>query len=119
VLSVEHNFGILTSRFRIFNTEMNLHVETIGSVVLACCALHNLLRKKSVSYTSLECFDHENIMDGTIQLGARCNPDILHNLERRSEGQVLQRAKIIREKFCTYFNGEGSVPWQEKSALNV
>uniref|UniRef100_A0A2H8TW77 Putative nuclease HARBI1 n=2 Tax=Melanaphis sacchari TaxID=742174 RepID=A0A2H8TW77_9HEMI len=116
---VENSFGILTSRFRIFNNAINLQVKTIESVVLACCALHNLLRKKSVSYTSLECFDHENTMDGTIQLGARCNPDILHNLERRSGGQVLERAKIIREKFCTYFNGEGSVPWQEKSAWNV
>lgn len=116
---VENSFGILTSRFRVFNTAINLHVETIESVVLACCALHNLLRKKSVSYTSLECFDNENIMDGIIKLGARCNPHILHNLERRSGGQVLQRAKVIREKFCTNFNGEGSVPWQEKSALNV
>ncbi|XP_046682066.1 putative nuclease HARBI1 [Homalodisca vitripennis] len=114
---IENTFGILTSRFRIFNTAINLKVETIVSVVLACCALHNLLRKKSVTYTPFEYFDNENIIDGTIQIGARCNPDILHN--RRSGGRVLQEAKIIREKFCTYFNGEGSVPWQEKSALNV
>lgn len=93
-------------------------METIESVVFACCALHNLLHKKSVSYTSLEYFDNENIIDGTIQLGARSNPDILHNLERRSGGQVLQKAKVIREKFCTYFNGE-SVPLQEKSVLNI
>jgi len=56
--------------------------------------LAQFIIQKSVSYTSLECFDYENTMDGTIQLGERCNPDILHNLEQRSRGQVLQRAKI-------------------------
>lgn len=116
---VENTFGILTSRFRIFNTAINLNVETIESVVLACCVLHNFLRKKSVTYTPLECFDQENVNEGTINLGARCNPDILYNLERRSGGQVLQKAKTVREKFCTYFNGEGSVPWQEISALHI
>lgn len=116
---VENSFGILASRFRIFHTAINLDVETIESVVLACCALHNLLRKKSATYTPPDSFDHENIIDGTIQLGARAHPDLLHNLQRRSGGQVLQHAKTVREKFCMYFNGEGSVPWQEKFALNA
>lgn len=116
---VENSFGILASRFRIFHTAINLDVETIESVVLACCALHNLLRKKSATYTPPDSFDHENIIDGTIQLGVRAHPDLLHNLERRSGGQVLQHAKAVREKFCMYFNGEGSVPWQEKFALNA
>lgn len=97
------------------NTAINLNVETIASMVLVCCALHKFLRKKSAAYTPFECFDYENIIDGTVQVGAKFNRDLLHNLERRSEGRDLQEAKIIREKFCTYFNGEGS----EKSALDV
>lgn len=116
---VENSFGILASRFRIFYTAINLNVETIESVILACCALHNFLRKKSSSYTPPESFDREYFIDGTIELGARPDPDMLHNLQRRSGGQVLLQAKTVREKFCTYFNGEGSVPWQEQFALNI
>jgi len=44
---VENTFGILASRFRIFHTSINLKVENIETVVLACCALHNFLRKIS------------------------------------------------------------------------
>ena len=116
---VENSFGILASRFRIFHIAINLQVESIESVVLACCALHNFLRKKSSTYTPPESFDQENIGDGTYQLGARCDPDFFHNLQRRSGGQVSLQTKTVRGKFCTYFNGEGSVPWQEKFALNV
>lgn len=116
---VENSFGILASRFRIFHTAINLKVESIESVVLACCALHNFLRKKSSAYAPPEAFDQENIIDGTNQLGARPDPDILHGLQLRQGGQVLRQAKAVREKFCTYFNEEGSVPWQEKFALNV
>jgi hypothetical protein len=76
------------------------------------------LRKKSSTYSPPESFDQENI-DGTKQLGARPDPNLFHNLERRSGGQVLQQAKTVRGKFCTYFKGEGSVPCQETFALNV
>lgn len=109
---VENSFGILASRFRIFHTAINLNVKTIESLVLACCALHNFLRKKSSTYAPPESFNQENVIDGT-------DPDIFHNLERRSGGQVLKEAKTVREKFCTYFNGKGSVPWQQTFALNV
>ncbi|XP_050504264.1 putative nuclease HARBI1 [Diabrotica virgifera virgifera] len=116
---VENSFGILASRFRIFHTAINLNVKTIESLVLACCALHNFLMKKSCNYSSPKSYDREDIIDGTKQLGARPHPDKFHNLDRSSGGQVLQQAKTVREKFCTYFNGEGSVPWQEKFALKV
>lgn len=116
---VENSFGILASRFRIFHITINLYVETNESVSSWCCASHNLLRTKSVTYTTPESFDRENIIDGTIHLGARPDPDMLHNLQRRSGGQVLEQAKTVREKFCTYLNREGSVPWQKQFALNA
>ncbi|KAM4049006.1 uncharacterized protein ACNLHF_001716 [Anomaloglossus baeobatrachus] len=43
---VESAFGILASRFRIFHTAINLKIKTIDKVVLACCVLHNFLRKR-------------------------------------------------------------------------
>lgn len=39
---VENTFRILALRFRIFHTAINLDVETIESVVLACCAKNHL-----------------------------------------------------------------------------
>lgn len=94
-------------------------METIESVTLACCALHNFLRNKSRPYIHNETLDRENYEDGTIEIGERCNPELVHNLQRRSGGQVLDQAKQVRDQFCVYFNGDGAVPWQEKSALNV
>nr|CAI5862343.1 unnamed protein product [Callosobruchus analis] len=44
---VENVFGILASRFRIFLQPIAIDIESIDAVVLACCALHNFLRKRS------------------------------------------------------------------------
>nr|CAI5858212.1 unnamed protein product [Callosobruchus analis] len=44
---VENVFGILASRFRIFLQPIAIHIESIDAVVLACCTLHNFLRKRS------------------------------------------------------------------------
>lgn len=43
-----------------------------------------------------------------------CNSDLMHNIQRAAKGQVLNNAKIVREKFTGYFNNEDSVPWQDK-----
>ena len=40
---VENAFGILANRWRVFLTTIHLTPETVDSVVLATCALHNLL----------------------------------------------------------------------------
>ncbi|XP_068205480.1 uncharacterized protein [Palaemon carinicauda] len=43
---IENVFGIMTSRFRIFSSPINLKIANIEKVVLACCVLHNFLRRK-------------------------------------------------------------------------
>ncbi|KAM4019366.1 uncharacterized protein ACNLHF_000069 [Anomaloglossus baeobatrachus] len=40
---VENAFGIMANRFRVFHTPINLKLQSIDSVVLACCTLHNFL----------------------------------------------------------------------------
>ncbi|XP_069618541.1 uncharacterized protein [Ranitomeya imitator] len=42
---VENAFGIMANRFRVFHTPINMKLESIDSVVLACCVLHNFLRR--------------------------------------------------------------------------
>jgi hypothetical protein len=44
---VENAFGILASRFRVFLTPISINVSNVHAVVLACCVLHNFLRKIS------------------------------------------------------------------------
>lgn len=116
---IENTFGILASRFRVLYTAINMDVENIEWVVLASCALHNFLRKKSVSYAPSEVFDRENTIEGATVKGLRCDQDKIHDLQRRSGGQILELAKNVRNQFSAYFNSEGSVPWQEKFALGM
>lgn len=41
---VENAFGILVSRFRIFEKPLPFHPDKVIKIVKACCALHNWLR---------------------------------------------------------------------------
>jgi hypothetical protein len=68
---VKNAFGILSSRFRIFHTAINLKPYKVDSIVFACCALHNFLRENARSTYSLpQLIDSENIESGTKIEGA-------------------------------------------------
>lgn len=117
---IENTFGILASRLRVLYTVINLDVENIESVVLACCALHNFLRQKSVNYLPPEALDRENTNEGTTVKGDRCEPEKMHHLQRRSPEQTFKSAKNFQNYFsAAYFNGEGAVSWQDKFPLQV
>ncbi|CAH2006129.1 unnamed protein product [Acanthoscelides obtectus] len=47
---VENAFRIMANRFRIFLTPIATKVDTVDDIVMACCVLHNFLRRKSTSY---------------------------------------------------------------------
>ncbi|XP_076049528.1 uncharacterized protein LOC143030254 [Oratosquilla oratoria] len=58
----ENAFGIMSSRFRIFHTCINLKLTSIEKVVMASLVLHNYLRKTCPSdYSPEECFHREDI----------------------------------------------------------
>jgi hypothetical protein len=59
--------------------------------------------------------DRENIEDGFVELGERCNADIMHNLQLGRRRPVLEDAKVVRDTFKIYFNREGSVPCKQIS----
>ncbi|XP_057299342.1 uncharacterized protein LOC130629968 [Hydractinia symbiolongicarpus] len=113
---VENAFGILANRFRVVLSPMLLPPENVKKVTLACCALHNFLRKKKPSeYSPPGSFDVKNLKNGSV-----------HSCEWRSQTQrgmesinfagsnnYKNDARIIRDKFCAYFNSTGAVPWQE------
>jgi hypothetical protein len=107
---VENTFGIMESRFRVLQMAIILDVQNIDTVVITCCVLHNFLRRICPqSYTSLEVLYCENMEDGSVELGERCNPDIMHNLQLDRRGFVLEDAEVVRDTFKIYFNYGGSI----------
>ncbi|XP_073457467.1 alcohol dehydrogenase 1-like isoform X1 [Aquarana catesbeiana] len=47
---VENTFGILASRFRLFLTPIHMAEYKLNHIIMACCILHNFLRKHSANY---------------------------------------------------------------------
>ncbi|XP_045453417.1 uncharacterized protein LOC123662651 [Melitaea cinxia] len=111
---VENAFGILASRFRIYHTVINLEPKNIEKIVMATCVLHNYLMKHvGSSCAPRECFYEENATNGTvITEGYNTTRSTMVNLQRR-QGNILNYAKQVLEKFTNYFVNEGSVSWQD------
>ncbi|XP_037918342.1 uncharacterized protein LOC119656083 [Hermetia illucens] len=57
---VENVFRIITPRFRVFQTQINLEPEKASIVVMACCYLDNFLRSKNVESYLQGGLDAEN-----------------------------------------------------------
>lgn len=108
---IENVFSILVARFGVLQKPINMRLDRISDIVLACCALHNFLRHTSPNkYTPLDCLDQEN--DGVINTGLRVDTNV--NLQRNRKGTSGKVGKITRDKFVQYFNRNGKVPWQDK-----
>lgn len=102
---VERTFGILSSRFRILLTTINLSPSKVSKIVLACCYLHNYLsHKNDVSYLQDDDHGDETVSRQVIPLA----PSNVHH-------ESLS-AKDVRDNYCQYFNGTGSLAWQEYRA---
>lgn len=59
---VENVFGILSAKFRLLRKPLLLQPDKAEKIVLACCYMHNFLRKKFTStniYKPNRVFDHE------------------------------------------------------------
>ncbi|XP_036320426.1 uncharacterized protein LOC118734932 [Rhagoletis pomonella] len=93
---VEHAFGILCNRFRVFLTTMNVKVETVEKITLACIVLHNFLLQA----------DHNYINSYTSNSST--------TLSTASDGPYNPRkgeAERIRQDFTEYFCEEGKLDW--------
>ncbi|XP_060860280.1 uncharacterized protein LOC132937465 [Metopolophium dirhodum] len=105
---VENAFGILSARFRIFHTPINMKLENIERAVLACCTLHNFLRRNCKDSFMLS--NEYNDNSGNINIDKEGL--ILTNLQRGHNRHAGEEAKEVREIFLKYFNEEGCVAWQ-------
>ncbi|XP_071056018.1 putative nuclease HARBI1 [Onthophagus taurus] len=101
---VENVFGILASRFRVLLTTINLSPEKSATIVLACCYLHNYLSKNRG-----QTYREGNIRNENTHSGEELLP-INNNTNTRNSTLF---AKEVRDKFHTYFNTVGAVPFQQ------
>lgn len=93
---VENAFGILTQRFRIFLTPIQMNTATVENLITSACIIHNLLvDEQPIS---------ENSDLPTSQLDSYSDTNDSSDLN----------AQAIRDIFRSYFNGVGIVSWQNR-----
>lgn len=96
---VENAFGILANRFRIFLTSIALDEDKVQIITLACCALHNFLKKENPTYIDTnEEYDKNYIIK--FALAQQCG--------NRPKNSALE----VRNEFMEYVNNQGAIPWQ-------
>ena len=108
---VENAFGILASRWRIYERRINLNEENTQKVVLATCILHNFLQTKSTPLPIPAIAD-----EAAARLRQGLQP--LGNFGIRPRNQAM----AIRDQFATYFTDRNALHWQEQHVqrgLNV
>lgn len=116
---VENAFGILAARFRVLRRPLNVNIDNVDHIVLACCALHNYLRRKSPRYITGQSVDRENINTLSFHKGDwQVTTDGLLPLQHMSANQRNAEGNNIRNNFMNYFNSEGSVSFQNEM-INV
>jgi len=115
---VENAFGVMANRFRIFHTAINLDLWKTEIIVMACCVLHNFLRRRCTStYTCVNSVDREGVEENMIYPGEwRSDPprhafDSLDNTRRKRSSD---EGKQCRQRYADYFGGIGKVPWQDR-----
>ena len=109
---VENVFGILASRFGIFQRALSFDPDKVTTFVLASCALHNLLRSKTSSrkiYTPEGMFDNDDDL-GKLRTASRDNCFV--NFIQQGGNRNNTDARAVRDEFCDYFNTNGQVEWQ-------
>lgn len=112
---VENAFGILASRFRILLTTINMSPEKVTKITLACCYLHNFLRKKNEEVYLAGGFSAENTETGNIVCADwQSEGASLNSISSTTIRNSLNTAKNVRNQFCEYFSNTGAVPWQNK-----
>lgn len=115
---VENAFGILVSRFRIFEKPMSVEISTVTLIVKSTLALHNWLKKSaSEEYTPIGSLDTEDLNLRCIVPGSwrtqNTSVNGLLNLQGNFGSRNYTRsAATVRDEYAEYFSGEGAVPWQ-------
>lgn len=114
---VESSFGILASRFRVFLTTIHLSPEKVTLITLAACTLHNLLtEKRKHLYTRQEIICRTESGQQFLDIHTEEELPEMEPLFRQLEIGGNRHGREIRDNFKDFYNGPGTVPWQDKYA---
>ncbi|XP_039747584.1 protein ALP1-like isoform X1 [Pararge aegeria] len=98
---VESAFGILQSRFEIFQRRMQVQAKYIDNIILACCSLHNYIINNATTELPNP-LQESDILESSVDNNVVGDTDI-----------IMCEGMVIRYQFKQYFNSEhGSVSWQ-------
>lgn len=92
---VENAFGILASRFGVFQKAICLEPKKAATIVIASCYLHNFLST------------HNNQTYSSLEDSSTSEP--LVSLRGNTHRNSSQMAKNTRNMFCDYFNNDGKL----------
>lgn len=110
---VECTFGILVSKFRIFETPISVHPDKVDKIVMAAALLHNMVRQEDkITFTDDELEQFPRV------LGAFDTGNISRNCGKSNVNQSTSRAREVRNYFCDYFSNAGQVTWQNSKILD-
>ena len=115
---VENAFGILVRRFGLFQKQISLSPKKAQIIVLACCYLHNYLRKRQPrTYITWSDIDDEDLQAGSFTRGAWREAVVKEGtpLQASASRNAPSSAKTVRDAYCHFFNNEGQVSWQLKA----
>ena len=111
---VENAFGILANRFGCLLTTMRQTPYTVTSIVIACCCLHNLMRKDNQNPTAVSVDDedaHHNVIPGSWRADAR----LIDGERDNARNTGTKQGKEVRDYLTQYYSSPaGSVDWQDR-----
>lgn len=90
-----------------------VNVNNPDIIVLAFCALHNFLSKKSKNYITNNCVDREDFESATFRGSDWWQEQTLLDVNQCNQLNT-EEGKTVRNIFKEYFNGTGSVDFQER-----
>ena len=110
---VENAFGVLAHRFRCLLTTMHQTPDHVEIIVMACCVLHNYIRKRNPrSFYAL--LDTEDIITHKVIPGKWRTTGALDSIEKMLTTNLMKRAKNQREYLREYYSGNcGRLEWQD------
>ena len=117
---IENAFGILVTRWRLFNTSINASVKNIEKYVKAAIVLHNYLRvTENATYSPVGFVDSEN-SNGEIKPGhwrstvnTNKQSSLLSDIQPVRGSRYREDALSMRDGLKDYVNSkEGELEWQ-------
>lgn len=93
---IDCTFGIMSKKWRVFQTNILVEADAAVIITKACCVLHNFVRRR-------DGFSVEDTMSSSC----------MASVQRREVGNIQKNAKDVREYFVEYVNNSNhALDWQ-------